>query len=1419
MKKVDRYKKNLLQGASSFLVVSFAVANGVAAVAATVTVPSASGTLLNTATTTEGADQANTDTAETIARVTATSTGVDATRELDAVVNSSVSVDTNSFGAVAVGNTAPSTLSRTGLASFSDQAALLTRQTNTDVPVSATTTGTTFAITVGDAAATGGLGTVTGSNVVIGANSDTASATGNTATQNLVLEATTLAVGNPTGFVTGDGLSVVVEAVTGAAAVTAQINDGSSVVASNSDSAIALTNLDDVGLSAGSSLTIEDNAQDASATGSESTNRVTLSGTTISGGSAAASVQENIATSVGAVLSNSDATLTIANTTNDAVAAIDGNTQQAVATGMTAANTLSADATTLTLETGSASLSTTSSATSNAFGSALVSSTQLSDAASPVTASNSSAGVTLSVSDASGTSTDSSFSVTGNTQQAAATAMNADNAITLSGTTVGSGVGAINAQQSNGTVGATTTGGAALNVAASVAGSEVDLSGNRLQAYANSATTTNSVDVTATTVSVVAADALNSSVAPAGAQVGAAYAALNEQTVSGDTSALVMPTTGTAAFTVDIAGSATAGSAISNDSNVMIARAQAASGTNSIDLNVGGTLSTTANGEVTFGNIASVTNSQLVATGTDVSATAASNGTATVYTEVTGALTNSSISTSGNRQQAFADGATASNSLTVSATTLDVAGGASVADGYTTGVASSDLGTLSTDAAFAVANSQSGAGTVTASLRDPAYAPLDPETGSTADPLVRTVIGGNVSGADVAANGNLLDAFATSNKATNTATISATSLSGTASVSNAQTSNAVVEATNYASIPGYDPVVAPDLASSTDNVTATTALGSSLSGSTLTVANGESFSIDLTSLTAAELVDATRYLEAEGFTVSNGIASTSGNGTYDLSVFGEVALATGTGAAAGELVVTGLAIDGFEGVPSAGGVVTTVGGNIVDSSVSVDGNYARGSAISNSATNSLSVATTTLTADGANVDAVATITDSDTVQAAADFTVLNAQELGAAASSTTFVKSAFGIEQADGLTIDNSNLSVSGNVQFAEALGNSAANSLNVSALDGGNGATAALASVQEGQGAEISASSNMELFADVVADGSSISLDGNRNTALASVNNITNSLSVSATNVGNGNGVAVIANNEMQADYVTASLQDASGTLSSVASTSAYNSDSALLDNGGTFGSTLSMSGNSTMAEASANRATNLMAVYGSADMGATAAMANRQSSTTEVTASASASYGISLYGEGSEEVASQLSAESAYAIDGNSTTALARGNYASNGMSYEAGATYSTGDSVVLSGNQTVASAALYNQQANYGGVSAEATNVTYGFALNNVGDASSTSALNSAASVANNTVNAFAFGNSASNTLTMAALNTGMPSAAVNSSQINQGAITASVSNVTFGAFGAGAGAGSAFNTSGNSVLAQAVGNSAVSVMGSR
>lgn len=1411
MKKVDRYKKNLLQGASSFLVVSFAVANGAAAIAATVTVPGSTGTIANDAVTSAVTDQANTDTADTITRVTATSAGSAITRDEDAVVNGDLSVDSNTFGATAVGNTAPRAVSRTGLASLTDSAGLVVRQANTAVPVSATTSGTVLSVTVGDAAATNGLGTVSGSAIAIGSNADSASATGNTTSQALTLDATTLAVGTAAGSLTADGTDLAA-ATAGASITTVQANSASSSVsAANTGSQVSLTNTDDVGLSAGTSLSVDNNLQQASATGSDSASTLNLSGATLSGSAAVLTVQDNAATAVSATLTNGRATLTIANTTSDATAAVAGNTQQASATGMSSANSLTESGTTLTLGTGSADLSTSGTAAGSAAGSALVTNLQSGDATSPVTATNTGAALSLSVTDASGTSADSSFSLSGNAQQAVATAMETSNTVVLEGTTVGSSAGALNVQANAGAVSSAMTGGAALNIADAASGSSVDLSGNRLQATAASATAINSVDVTATSVTIDAADGLGSSVAAGGSDVTSAYGVLNDQIISGDVSASVLPAANSAAFTVDVGGAVTAGSIVSNDSNLVSAKAQGAVGVNSIDLNIGGTLSTTANvAAETFANAASVTNSQTVSAGTDVTASAAPNGTSSISTEIGGAVTNAAVSTSGNRQQAMADGASATNSLSVNATTLSVAGGASATAPATytaAGLAGSTGGTLSTDAALSVANSQSGAGTVTAALRDPAYS----GTGTVLDPGIRTAVAGAVTASDISADGNYLDTFATSNKATNSAAVVAATLSTTASVSNAQTSNAQIAAQNYGNVAGYDGVANATVSGTVQSNSAGTTAGftSAVSGSTLTVTDGEVIRVDLSGLSSEELVDATRYLEARGFDVTGTTAVTTGNGSYDLSAFTSATLTTGTGLAAGTFSFTGFNIDGLEN----GGVVTTVDGNIADSSLSVDGNAARGSSISNSATNSLSVLTTTLTAEGGNTTAVATTADSDTVTAAADYTVLNAQELGAAATSTTTVLAAFGIDQANGTSISGSELSVSGNVQFGEALGNSAANSLNVSAVDGGSGGTAALASVQEGTGADISATTEMEVYADVTSTDSSIALNGNRNTALASVNNVSNSLTASATNMGDG-GSALVGATAVTADFALNNLQDASGTLDSSATTTIYNSDVAA-DLGGLNGSTLSIAGNSTTAEATANRATNLMSVYGSADLGAAAGLANRQTSDTDVTASATSSMEVDLNGG---LLATDLADGSSIAVDGNSTTALARGNYANNAMSFEAGAYYSVGDTSVI-GATTQASAAVYNQQSNLGDVSASSVDVSYGVVLNNLGATGSTALQNSTASVSNNSVNAYAFGNAASNTLTMAALNTGMPSAAVNSFQSNSGAITATVTNVTFAASAFGAGSGSSSSTSGNSVVAQAVGNSAVSVMGAR
>ncbi len=88
-----------------------------------------------------------------------------------------------------------------------------------------------------------------------------------------------------------------------------------------------------------------------------------------------------------------------------------------------------------------------------------------------------------------------------------------------------------------------------------------------------------------------------------------------------------------------------------------------------------------------------------------------------------------------------------------------------------------------------------------------------------------------------------------------------------------------------------------------------------------------------------------------------------------------------------------------------------------------------------------------------------------------------------------------------------------------------------------------------------------------------------------------------------------------------------------------------------------------------------------------------------------------------------------------------------------------------------------------------------------------------------VTGNSVAASAYGNSATNALTLTALNTGAPgagapTAAVGNYQVNSGAIVATATSVAYGIGVTGGVGGSSLRATGNQVTANAVGNSAAS-----
>jgi len=170
------------------------------------------------------------------------------------------------------------------------------------------------------------------------------------------------------------------------------------------------------------------------------------------------------------------------------------------------------------------------------------------------------------------------------------------------------------------------------------------------------------------------------------------------------------------------------------------------------------------------------------------------------------------------------------------------------------------------------------------------------------------------------------------------------------------------------------------------------------------------------------------------------------------------------------------------------------------------------------------------------------------------------------------------------------------------------------------------------------------------------------------------------------------------------------------------------------------------------------------------------------------------------------------------NITTALARGNSASNTLSYTAGATYSgyQGDASVGNFGAAEAGAVVRNDQYNSGAINATAASVNYSIALNNDEGGLAYGPLNSSVSMTGNAVNAVAFGNTATNNLTMSTFGAGIPSSINANIQFNSGNVTANASGANMGVYSAQNVQGSAIRNSSNSVSASAIGNSSVSTI---
>lgn len=1255
--------------------------------------------------------------------VLATNSASSITLNAGVTKGSALEVAGNLQDATATGSTASNTLALSGNAVGTGAAIVSTQSSDIESTVSAETTGAAGVAVTSLSAIAGDLG----SSASLTDNKLQSRATGGSVTNTLTATATsitlqapddkTAAVISASGLTSDESLSGTVNG--GYATLNDQLIVGN--VSATTTAAMSVTTNGDV--KNGSSVTNDRNAMTALAQGALATNATTLSvegtfgegtatGTNVANAAVIANIQQIDDASVTATVdaTNSAAMLTdIDGVLNGSSVSTSNNRIQAAADGASSSNALAVSATTLSTASGStatpgATLSSTTLTDNSAFSVA-----NRQDGGSGITTAELFDPISI-LTQVSDNAAGSSISSTGNIQDASATSVKAVNSLTLSATSLAADGAVLNAQNTDSAVTATTTGGAAIKLdslasGASDLGSAVSLTDNKLQSRAIGASAANSLTGTATSLTLNATnDTVAATISADGSldTVKSAYSLLSDQVISDDVTATTAATSGTSGFSISTTGAVDNGSSINNDRNAMTAQAQGALAANTTILSVGGTLSQATEGADGVANVAVVANSQTLANGVDVTARVNTSGDPAgpaILTKVGGTLDSSSVSTSNNKVQAFADGAAATNAMTVSATTLSTA--AISADAPS----SSITGTSAVaDSAFAVVNRQDGGnGKIAAELNDPI--------------TVRTEIVGDATASSIASTGNIQDAFATSNKATNSLSLSATTLTGDAALVNAQNSDAKV---------------------------------SSLIGAT---------------------------------------SATAGEPGGDA------------------------------------GTVMDFNGAISGSSVAVTGNAVRGSAISNVGNNTLTVAATTLTGDGLAIQAIA---GSDSTTTTADFSLGNSQTLDADATSNTQIYASFGVDQAFDETMENSQVSVSNNVQFGEALGNSATNKVQLTALGAGTSGTdptAALNNVQSGSGAIIDSTSEMSLYSNIASSGSSIAINGNSNTALAAVNNANNTMAISGTMVDGSNSAASVDvyDNTTTADYALNNRQSASGTLNSTAYTNAFNQDvtdtnqSEATATSGILNGSATLSKNATTAEASANRVANSLAVSAT-NNGATAAIGNEQSSNTIVNAVASSSvYSLKLEASNDAEFGPDYAASgSSVAVEGNTTTALARGNSASNALNYTVGVSYSGSEvAPTVSGTYAAnAGALILNSQSNMGNVAAAASNVNYSLALN---DGVTGSALNSTATIGNNATTAVAYGNSVNNSLTMATFGAGIPSSAIANNQVNSGAVTATATGVAFAMTPTGTASGSAFRNSGNTVTAQAVGNSSVSTIG--
>lgn len=510
------------------------------------------------------------------------------------------------------------------------------------------------------------------------------------------------------------------------------------------------------------------------------------------------------------------------------------------------------------------------------------------------------------------------------------------------------------------------------------------------------------------------------------------------------------------------------------------------------------------------------------------------------------------------------------------------------------------------------------------------------------------------------------------------------------------------------------------------------------------------------------------------------------------------------------------------GVDSAGEAVT-------GSTLELSANQIQASATGSEVTNLLEAEANSIDAGAGQADTgFATTADGDdNLAAVADFAVSSFQNLGAEADVTASADAGVVVNAGTvnpATIVSGSTLSITENIQQAQARGNVGTNVLELQATNlgdaAGTGASGSVLSVQEGASG-IDASSTFEANVTGSVEDSSVTVSANENLASAVLNQAGNQLSASGTNLfssaansDNAESTTLDANDALRvtADQGLANVQRAGDSDVTADATTTVLNRTQVDETSGIADSSASFTDNLTQGIATANQSGNFVDLDAST-LGVTGGVLNRQDSEADVTATATSSVEFILNADGAVTTSSTID------VGGNTTVAAASGNRSDNLLSATAGAGYANVGAAGAQGLVNMADGefssnatfAALNAQTQAGGVAASIDNASHAIELSGNADAVTGSTL----SASNNQMMAEASGNFARNTLAMSARPGGNGSAALTNLQTNNGAgISATLSNSTMGVtIDGGSISSNTASVSSNRGIARASGNTAV------